>query len=783
MFHSLLYYFSTIDVCLSLSQDNNISNARLRRRLKRITESIETRDSLVQRVQDKQLPTSELGVPQQGKRASSNTLKSTDAGSNGRKQGVLITHSVDMADATRLLMAENLSTWDIEQVLNNLSLPEKSESHAPEFLTHRAALAKALNRAMGVDAVRGILKRRLQRLQFVLADDSVKAEIKAKSAAAAAASAAQSRGALRTPCDTTGVSALPPARSLQDALKAMQNVRNSEELEAALLGVNERSRGSLECRTALVTAVELALGNTALVSNAKDRRRVKRALDALQNPEAEPAPAGLSSSAASSQSKIAAAKSAGGTSDAVPVSLTSLVEDLRVAIGSSDSTALEAALVRATAALANTVSRDSAAVVALKTLFKEISATGPTAPVRRRAQRALQNLELENVDNAEKGAISASSKPQLASAVPPKSVVAAINPVPSTVVLHNPPSGPPLDAAIAAVRAAATAAELEEAISTVRAGHGNMRSRRALRRAIAAALSGGAGDSDETDMGSKSRIAAEMNSKQRRSVSRVLNVLEGKPDSGVREVPANELHALVGPERAQALLGAKSSVTEATKESDAVAGAKRKRIATTPYVVFVGQLPFKTTAEELTKHLQVNGVDTRAEGYQVRLLTAPGQSDRSRGSAFVQLPSAEQLHRCLSLHHSVLQGRRINVEKSCGGSDKGVRAARLEEQRRVQQEAVRAKIDTVLKDFESRDVLVVSELGALLQERLYACTAAHVSDLLEEYAARPREKRSRKDLDQLIDLWESKRYKKGVNFQLQGMGHESDEEEQGLREM
>ena len=99
------------------------------------------------------------------------------------------------------------------------------------------------------------------------------------------------------------------------------------------------------------------------------------------------------------------------------------------------------------------------------------------------------------------------------------------------------------------------------------------------------------------------------------------------------------------------------------KDAGASAGMKRKRAVENPHIVFVGQLGFKTTAEALREHLEKGGV---AGAIQVRLLTEKG-TGKSRGQAFVTLVDAENQYKCLSLHHSKLEGRVINVERSCGG--------------------------------------------------------------------------------------------------------------------
>lgn len=54
----------------------------------------------------------------------------------------------------------------------------------------------------------------------------------------------------------------------------------------------------------------------------------------------------------------------------------------------------------------------------------------------------------------------------------------------------------------------------------------------------------------------------------------------------------------------------------------------------------------------------------------VRLLTTkatPTQAAKSRGIAFLELPSSTVLQACLKLHHSELKGRTINVELTAGG--------------------------------------------------------------------------------------------------------------------
>jgi RNA recognition motif-containing protein len=78
----------------------------------------------------------------------------------------------------------------------------------------------------------------------------------------------------------------------------------------------------------------------------------------------------------------------------------------------------------------------------------------------------------------------------------------------------------------------------------------------------------------------------------------------------------------------------------------------------TPYVVFVGQLPFGCTSEELLTHFQKGGLQGEIRiryfgRYHIvwyvtarrRLLTSKNEN-KSKGTAFVEVDSAEQVGMC-----------------------------------------------------------------------------------------------------------------------------------------
>lgn len=108
------------------------------------------------------------------------------------------------------------------------------------------------------------------------------------------------------------------------------------------------------------------------------------------------------------------------------------------------------------------------------------------------------------------------------------------------------------------------------------------------------------------------------------------------------------------------------------------------------YILFVGNMSFTTTAENISKHFG----QTCGEVPSVRLLTqkadpnalsnlpaskrksiAKGKAQdptkpQSKGCAFVEFKTSEALRKALKFHHTMLEGRKINVELTAGGGGK-----------------------------------------------------------------------------------------------------------------
>ncbi|KAI9030718.1 hypothetical protein CLU79DRAFT_731208 [Phycomyces nitens] len=110
------------------------------------------------------------------------------------------------------------------------------------------------------------------------------------------------------------------------------------------------------------------------------------------------------------------------------------------------------------------------------------------------------------------------------------------------------------------------------------------------------------------------------------------------------------------------------------------------------YIVFVGNLPYNTTKEELEKHFEsVGGVTS------VRLLTDK-QTGKPKGFAFMEFESSKHLSKALAFHHTLFKKRQMNVELTAGGGgnksnarkDKlKVKNERLQEERQKKHETIK----------------------------------------------------------------------------------------------
>eukprot|EP00750_Incisomonas_marina_P017580 INCI2247.1.p1 GENE.INCI2247.1~~INCI2247.1.p1 ORF type:complete len:448 (+),score=117.29 INCI2247.1:464-1807(+) len=114
------------------------------------------------------------------------------------------------------------------------------------------------------------------------------------------------------------------------------------------------------------------------------------------------------------------------------------------------------------------------------------------------------------------------------------------------------------------------------------------------------------------------------------------------------------------------------------------------------HIVFVGQLPFSATEEQIREHFAKQGVEID----RVRMLTDK-RTGKFRGTCFLDLPNNRMQSVALRLHHSEFGDgaarRCINVERTCGGGGKSsTRLTKLEEMRAVQGEKVLSETKAII---------------------------------------------------------------------------------------
>jgi hypothetical protein len=216
-------------------------------------------------------------------------------------------------------------------------------------------------------------------------------------------------------------------------------------------------------------------------------------------------------------------------------------------------------------------------------------------------------------------------------------------------------------------------------------------------------------------------VSASMNAKVRRRVSRITSALTTDGDDAEEPAAAPDATAA---QNTTADVRA-SGVGLSIPSTGAVVNATVKKV---PYVVFVGNLSYDTTAPDIEQHLR----ETAAlEGpIKVRLRTNP-DTQQSTGVAFVDLEGARELHQCVAAaHHSTLHGRIINVEKSCGGRNKTGRSEKIASKRTEQKQRAEEAVNRVLAQYEQRGVLQgVHKWGPTLKDSVHAHSAAHLTQV------------------------------------------------------
>jgi hypothetical protein len=261
------------------------------------------------------------------------------------------------------------------------------------------------------------------------------------------------------------------------------------------------------------------------------------------------------------------------------------------------------------------------------------------------------------------------------------------------------------------VEAASTTPELEEALT-------NINPDAAPDDAARAALTDVLTTSSKKDISSNSKI--------RRRVTRMITALEPRGEAESASAGASAAAAEAGGAEAMNVdTGAEGTDMDYTEFSAPVAPVVAP--GAIPYVVFVGQLAFKVTVSGLEEHLRGGGVEG---SIKVRLNT-DAATGKSKGTAFVELEGPREMHKCIGMHHTLLMGRRINVEKTCGGRNKELRSQKIKVQRDAQKVKASEDVDVILKEYEEYTAIKIRDIDDSTMNRIYACSPSEARDVFE----------------------------------------------------
>lgn len=179
------------------------------------------------------------------------------------------------------------------------------------------------------------------------------------------------------------------------------------------------------------------------------------------------------------------------------------------------------------------------------------------------------------------------------------------------------------------------------------------------------------------------------------------------------------------------------SMNENAKNDGASAEKKRSN----PYIVFIGQLSYDTTADDLFQHLQKQldkeGHKATKETLSIRLLQDPG-TNKSRGMAFVEVVNHEDdpelLFALMTCHHTHLKGRRINVERSAGGGKNEARKTKIQNYRKEQTDHMDKAVQGMLEEYYKRgEIQEQNEIDDGVIQLCKRHSAAVVQAALERY--------------------------------------------------
>jgi RNA recognition motif-containing protein len=280
------------------------------------------------------------------------------------------------------------------------------------------------------------------------------------------------------------------------------------------------------------------------------------------------------------------------------------------------------------------------------------------------------------------------------------------------------------------VQKCTTALELEDTLTIIKSNNfGNTYSRRKLKRAI-------------EQLSKKEEFEKTLNAKIRRRIQRVIKLLSTPP------VPDDN--------------------SNKNEEGDESGSKKKKQKKETtpvkiPFILFVGQLPFSCTEDDLLAFLRFNEIQG---DIKIRFLSDK-QTKSFKGMGFIEVESYDEMIKCLLLHHSPFMNRKINIEKS--GSKKGAAGATTSadtgaeagapgkekvekgmDKHQQQQRLIDNAFQKLFNEYKEKKVLDYTKLGKQFKEKLMSYSPKLLRDVLNDFEKVEKKERNFSKLDEIF---------------------------------
>lgn len=178
-----------------------------------------------------------------------------------------------------------------------------------------------------------------------------------------------------------------------------------------------------------------------------------------------------------------------------------------------------------------------------------------------------------------------------------------------------------------------------------------------------------------------------------------------------------------------------AQANEKAETNEQGSGTQAQRRKRDPYIAFFGQLSFQTTKEGLFEYIKQEIVEHKItkDTVKIRLLT-DRKTKSSKGMGFVEVDNPRLLHALLKLHHTYLDGRRLNVERTAGGRRSNEnRKEKLRKQRDEQQQYIVSVVDAIFDEYYQKGEIRKGEVDDGVVEVCRHHSTTIVREALEAY--------------------------------------------------